>query len=172
MASGSVRVQFDTVRRMRYKKGNISRREAIILEFLITSATRRELLACFVGNERGIFHLRELSRKIGKPAPVVKRELEKLEQVGFVLSWYEGNQRCFQVNRRFIFLPELESLVAKAASLSAGLRVLHIFDFDKMAEKRALWQKRSMEIAREPGRELKRRRPRHPTEARLLKRLS
>ena len=138
-----------------------------MLEFLITSATRRELLASFVGNEMGIFHLRELSRKIGKPAPVVKRELEKLEQVGFVLSWYEGNQRCFQVNRKFIFLPELQSLVAKAA----GLRVLHTFDFDKMAQKRALWQKRWMEIVRERGRELKRRRPRHPTEARLLKRL-
>jgi len=143
-----------------------------MLEFLITSASRRKMLTFFLDNPDGEYHLRELSRKTGQPAPVVKRELDRLEQMGFILSWNVGNQRFFKVNKSFLLLPELKSLMDKEARVSDNLRVAHTFNLKELEGERKLWQKRSMEIAEGYGKNLKRRRPRHPAETRLLEKLS
>jgi len=143
-----------------------------MLEFLITSASRRKILTFLLDSPDGEYHLRELSRKTGEPAPVVKRELDRLEQAGFILTWGVGNQRFFKVNKSFLFLPELKSLIEKEAHVSGDLRVVHTFNLTKLEGERRLWQKRSMEIAEGYGKNLNRRRPRHPAEERLLGKLS
>ena len=89
-----------------------------MLEFIISSASRRKILIYLLSNQEKEFYLRELSRNVGKPAPVVKRELDRLDQIGFVLSWQAGNRRCFKVNKNFPLLPELKSLADKSMSLS------------------------------------------------------
>ena len=143
-----------------------------MLEFLISSVVRRKTLTYLLKNHNKEYHLRELSRNIGKPAPIIKRELDRLEQMGLLLSWMEGNQRRFKVNKKFFLLSELKTIIGKTENLSTGPRVIHTFNFKETSEKRKTWQNRSKEIAGEYGKGLKRKRPRHPAEVRMLKKIS
>ncbi len=146
--------------------------EVIMLEFFISSASRRKLLVYLLNNQTKEYHLRELSRNIGEPAPVIKRELDRLEQVGFLLSWVEGNQRRFKANPQYVLINELKAFIDKATGFSSPPRVLQRFNLKETKEKRKAWQKRSKAIAEEYGKSLKRQRPRHPAEKRLLERLT
>ena len=139
-----------------------------MLEFLISSASRRKTFVYLLNNQDKEFHLRELSRNIGEPAPMIKRELDRLEQIGFVLSWAKGNRRYFKVNRNFILLPELKSLADKSIDGSSDLKVANTFTLKQTLRKRKTWETRSKEIRKEYGNDIERQRPRHPAEARML----
>jgi hypothetical protein len=143
-----------------------------MLEFLISSASRRKVLIYLLNNQDKEFHLRELSRNIGEPAPIVKRELDRLEQIGFVLSWTAGNRRKFKVNKSFLLFPELESLANKETSVSTTLKVEKTFVLKRTFGKRQIWKKRAREIVKEYGSYLERQRPRHPAETRMLEKIS
>ena len=143
-----------------------------MLKFFIPSALRRKVLVYFLENQAKEYHLRELSRNIGEPASIIKRELDRLEQIGFLLSWAEGNQRRFKVNPRYFLLNELKAFLDKATGFSTPPRVLQRFTLKEAMEKRKTWKKRSKAIAEEYGKDLKRQRPRHPAEKRLLERLA
>lgn len=145
-----------------------------MLKFLISSASRRKLLVYLLNNQDKECHLRELSRTIGEPAPIIKRELDKLEQIGFVLSWTAGNRRKFKVNKNFLLLPELKLLTNKATGVSANLtlKVKKTFVLKEIFGERQIWKKRTKEIVKEYGDYIERRRPRHPAEARMLEKIS
>ena len=143
-----------------------------MLEFFISSASRRKVLIYLLNNQSKEYHLRELGRNIGEPAPVIKRELDRLEQIGFLLSWIEGNQRRFKVNPRFFLLNELKAFVDKATGFSVPPKVLQSFSLKETLEKRRIWQRSSRKILEEYGKDLRRQRPRHPAEKRLLERLA
>jgi DNA-binding MarR family transcriptional regulator len=145
-----------------------------MLEFLISSASRRKVLVYLLNNQDKEFHLRELSRNIGEPAPIIKRELDKLEQIGFVFSWTAGNRRKFKVNRNFLLLPELKSLANKATGVSTNLtlKVKRTFVLKETLGKRQIWKKRAKEIVKKYGGYIERKRPRHPAETRMLEKIS
>jgi hypothetical protein len=143
-----------------------------MLEFLIPSSSRRRVLVYLLNNQDKEFHLRELSRNIGEPAPIIKRELDRLEQIGFVLSWTAGNRRNFKVNKNFLLLPELKSLSDKSTGISANLKVTKTFVLKETLGKRKIWEKRAREIAKEYGSYMRRQRPRHPAETRMLEKIS
>jgi DNA-binding MarR family transcriptional regulator len=145
-----------------------------MLEFLISSASRRKVLVYLLNNRDKELHLRELSRNIGEPAPIIKRELDKLEEIGFVLAWKAGNRRKFKVNRNFLLLPELKSLANKATSISTNLtlKVKKTFVLKETFGKRQVWEERSKEIADQYGGDIERQRPRHPAETRMLEKIS
>lgn len=143
-----------------------------MLEFFISSAARRKVLIYLLDNQEKEFHLRELSRNLDEPAPVVKRELDRFEQIGFLLSWATGNQRRFKVNPRSFILNELKAFVDKATGFSASPKVYQRFTIKQALERRKLWKKSSKKIVEEYGKDLKRRRPRHPSEKRLLEKLT
>lgn len=153
------------------KVTNIDFLEVFMLEFLISSASRRKTLVYLLNNQDKEYHLRELSRILGEPAPVIKRELDRLEQIGLILSWATGNQRRFRVNEKFFLLSELKTLIDKTASFSSSPRVARTFNLRETLGKRKIWQKRSREIVEAYGKNLKRQRPRHPAEARLLEKI-
>lgn len=145
-----------------------------MLEFLISSASRRKVLVYLLNNQDKEFHLRELSRNIGEPAPIIKRELDRLEQIGFVLSWTAGNRRKFKVNKNFLLLPELKSLTNKAAGVSPNLtlKVKKTFVLKEIFGERQIWKKRTKEIVKAYGGYIERQRPRHPAETRMLEKIS
>lgn len=143
-----------------------------MLEFLISSASRRRVLVYLLNNQDKEFHLRELSRNIGEPAPIIKRELDRLEQIGFALSWTAGNRRNFKVNKNFLFLHELKSLSDKSTGISTNLKVKKTFVLKETFGKRKIWEKRAKEIAKEYGGYIERQRPRHPAETRMLEKIS
>ena len=143
-----------------------------MLEYFISSRSKRRILIYLLKHPDEEYHLRELSRKTGEPAPVVKRELDKLDQMGFILSWAQGNQRRFRVNRNFLLWPELKSFVDKSQTLSIPLKVSTTYPFKGIPRKRKSWGKRSREIVETYGKDLKRSRPRHPSEAKMLENFS
>lgn len=142
-----------------------------MLKFLISSASRRKVLIHLLNNQDREYHLRELSRETGEPAPIIKRELDRLDQIGFILSWASGNRRHIKVNKNFLFLPELKSLVDKSTGVSNSPRVAQTFTLEGTSRKRKTWEERSKKIMGEYGRNLKRQRPRHPVEMRMLDKL-
>ena len=143
-----------------------------MLEYFISSGSKRRILIYLLKHPDEEYHLRGLSRKTGEPAPVVKRELDKLDQMGLILSWAQGNQRRFRVNRNFLLWPELKSFVDKSQTLSTPLKVSTTYTFKEIPRKRKSWGKRSREIVEAYGKDLKRRRPRHPSEAKMLENFS
>ena len=143
-----------------------------MLEYFISSGSKRRILIYLLEHPDEEYHLRKLGRKMGEPAPVVKRELDKLDQMGLILSWHRGNQRRFRVNRKFLLWPELRSFVDKSQALSTALKVSTTYPLQKIPRKRRSWGKRSQEIAEAHGKDVQRRRPRHPSEVRLLENLS
>jgi hypothetical protein len=143
-----------------------------MLEYFISSGSKRKILIYLLRHPDEEYHLRGLSRKTGEPAPVVKRELDKLDQMGLILSWAQGNQRRFRVNRNFLLWPELKSFVDKSQTLSIPPKVSTTYAFKEIPLKRKSWGKRSGEIVEAYGKDLKRRRPRHPSEAKMLENLS
>jgi hypothetical protein len=102
---------------------------------------------------------------------MIKRELDRLEQMGFVLSWAHGNRRRFKVNRNFILLSELKSLVDKSNDVSSNLKVTNSFSLKETLRKRKTWENRSKEIGKKYGNDTERQRPRHPAEARMLEKI-
>lgn len=143
-----------------------------MLEFLISSASRRKVLIHLLNNQDREYYLRELSRETREAAPVIKRELDRLDRIGFILSWSSGNRRCIKVNKNFLFLPELKSLVDKSASVFNRPRVSQTFTLKETLRIRKTWDERSKKIMGAYGKNLKRRRPRHPVEMRMLDKLS
>ena len=142
-----------------------------MLEYLFSSGSKRKILIYLIEHPDEEYHLRELSRKMGEPAPVLKRELDKLDQLGLIVSWAQGNQRRFRVNRNFLLWPELKSLVDKSAASSAPSKVSTIYTLKEIPLKGKSWEKRSRAIVEAYGKDLKRRRPRHPSEAKMLENL-
>jgi hypothetical protein len=143
-----------------------------MLEFIISSVSRRKILDYLLKNQDKEFHLRELGRNMDEPAPIIKRELDRLEQIGLILSWTVGNRRYFKVNKNFLFFPELKSLVDKEAALPMPLKVTQTSTLKEGLGRRSAWEKRSKEIIGEYGNRPKRRRPRHPAEGRMLEKIS
>lgn len=142
-----------------------------MLEYFISSGAKRKILIYLIKHPNEEYHLRELSRKIGEPAPVVKRELDKLDQLGLIVSWAQGNQRRFRVNRNFLLWPELKSLVEKSQTPSTPPKVSTTYTLKEILLMGKRWEKRSGEIVEAYGKDLKRRRPRHPSEAKMLENL-
>ena len=142
-----------------------------MLEYFISSGSKRKILIYLIEHPDEEYHLRELSREIGEPAPVVKRELDKLDQLGLIVSWAQGNQRRFRVNRNFLWWPELKSLVEKSHTSSSPPKISTSYTLKEIPPKRKSWEKRSRAIVEAYGKDLKRRRPRHPSEANMLENL-
>ena len=142
-----------------------------MLEYFISSGAKRKILIYLIKHPDEEYHLRELSRKIGEPAPVMKRELDKLDQLGLIVSWAQGNQRRFRVNRNFLLWSELKSLVEKSQTPSTPPKVSTTYTLKEILLKGKRWEKRSGEIVEAYGKDLKRRRPRHPSEAKMLENL-
>ena len=143
-----------------------------MLEFFISSGSRRKILIYLLKHPDEEYHLRELSRRVSEPAPVVKRELDKLDQLGLIVSWVQGNQRRFRLNRSFLFWPELKSMVEKSEANSAPVKVAETYTLKEIVRWRKGWGKRSQEVLKAYGKDLIRRRPRHPAEAKMLENLS
>jgi len=76
------------------------------------------------------------------------------------------------VNKNFLLLPELKSLVDKSIGFSTNLKVVSTFVLKETFGKRKIWEERSKKIVKEYGGYIERRRPRHPAETRMLEKIS
>ena len=108
-----------------------------MLKSLITSKTRRKILALFFTNPQGRFYLREVCRRIHKPTNSVSAELSRLAQAGLLTSERQANLLYYAVNTKCPIYSEVKSIVLKteglgnllraALSRQSGLRFAFIF---------------------------------------------
>ncbi len=93
-----------------------------MLEKLFTSGIRADIMSLLFNNPEEKFYVREISRLVNKNPAGVKRELDKLERMGLVLSEKEGNLKYFMVNKDSPLFPELKGLIAKSLGLPGALK--------------------------------------------------
>ena len=82
-----------------------------MLNYIITSKARRNVLKLFLTNPDRSFHLNEVARLSGEPLTGVAREVRNLEKAGLLQSMRTGNQKQFAVKKDFPIYPELKRII-------------------------------------------------------------
>lgn len=93
-----------------------------MLEKLFTSGIRADIMSLLFNNPEEKFYVREIARLINKNPSGVKRELDKLYQMGLLISEKEGNLKYFTVDTGSTLFPELKGLIAKSLGLPGALK--------------------------------------------------
>lgn len=89
-----------------------------ILDALITSQARVEILKLLFLGSSSRHYLREVAILTQQPVRAVQRELARLEAAGLIQSTREGNRKYFQANSASPVFPELRALLVKTVGLS------------------------------------------------------
>jgi len=93
-----------------------------MLEYFITSKTKRTLLKLFLTNPERAFYTREIAKLTGESLNAVRRELGYLEKAGLLKSHREGNLKYFAVIKEFPFFSELKKIVYATVGLGDYLK--------------------------------------------------
>lgn len=92
------------------------------------SQTQQQVLALLYGNPDKSFYINEILRSTGMGVATIKRELDRLEEVGILRLLRIGNQHHYQAEPTCPIYPELRALVTKtmgtAPTLLAALHPL------------------------------------------------
>ena len=92
-----------------------------MLEELFVSRVRVKILQLFLTSPAGLFHVREIVRRVDEEINAVRRELARMEKFGMVASEWRANRRLYRLKRDYIFYSELLGLVAKTSGLGGGI---------------------------------------------------
>ncbi len=93
-----------------------------MLDTLITSQTRINLLIRFFAHSRNQGYLRGLAEEFGESSNAVRIELNRLEKAGMLISYPVRNRKIYQANKDFQLFTEIRSLVLKHLKLD---KLLH-----------------------------------------------
>lgn len=94
-----------------------------MLEAIIQSKARIEILKSLLLGDQPRFYLRELVTKTGLPQGSVQRELANLLQAGVVIREKEGRQTYYRIDEHCAIVPELRSMLVKTVGLSDMIRL-------------------------------------------------
>jgi len=97
-------------------------REALVLERLITSRVRIDLIAHFVLHPEGRYHIRGLEKVLDAQYSAIWRELENLEQAGVIQSEEDGGRRVFRLNPDYPLGDELRGMILKTVGAGDQIR--------------------------------------------------
>jgi DNA-binding transcriptional ArsR family regulator len=95
-----------------------------MLKSLFSSSIRADVLALLLNSPDERFYVREVAKLTRKNPSGVKRELDKLEEMGIVTSEKVANLRYFQADRNSPLFMELKDLIAKSLGLPGALKSL------------------------------------------------
>jgi DNA-binding transcriptional ArsR family regulator len=93
-----------------------------MLDKLLTSGIRADIISLLFNTPEEKFYVREIARLLRKNPSGVKKELDKLEEMGLVISEREGNLKYCKVNKNSSLFPELKGLIAKSLGLPGALK--------------------------------------------------
>ncbi len=91
-----------------------------MLQEIIGSQSRAEILKRLFVKKPESYYLRKLAREAGFSAPVIHRELKHLVELGLVEQNSDGNRINFSANRKHPLYSVLCDLVAKAEKCQAN----------------------------------------------------
>ena len=92
-----------------------------MLQDLVISKVRVKLLETFFSQPTEMFYVRDLVRRTNEEINAVRRELARLEKAGIVKKEPRANRLYYQLNKNYLFYPELLKIVAKTSGLGAQI---------------------------------------------------
>lgn len=92
-----------------------------MLQYFITSKTRRKIIMLFSKYPDYKIHIRGLAKIINEDPGNIARELNKLEKIGYVRSAKDGNTKVYWANQTFLLFKELQSMVLKTSNKKKGM---------------------------------------------------
>lgn len=93
-----------------------------MLEALISSGTRINLLTLFLLNPGREYFIREIVRMTGDNINAVRRELANLESFGLIAGTKKGNQQYYTVNTSHFLYADLQKILLKTEGVAASIR--------------------------------------------------
>ncbi|NLI30773.1 MAG: winged helix-turn-helix transcriptional regulator [Nitrospiraceae bacterium] len=95
-----------------------------MLKSLFSSSIRADVLSLLLNSPDEKFYVREIAKLLRKNPSGVKRELDKLEEMGIVTSEKVANLKYFQADKESSLFSELKELIAKSLGLPGALKSL------------------------------------------------
>lgn len=92
-----------------------------MLSEILISKVRVKILELFLGTPDGVFHVRDIVRRVSEEINAVRRELARLEKVGLLSSEWRANRRFYGIKKDYIFYPELLSIINKNMGLGGSI---------------------------------------------------
>lgn len=92
-----------------------------MLEELFVSRVRVKILQLFLSSPSGLFHVREIVRRVSEEINAVRRELARMEKFGMVASEWRANRRLYRFRKDYTFYSELLGLVSKTVGLGGNI---------------------------------------------------
>jgi predicted nucleotidyltransferase/predicted transcriptional regulator with HTH domain len=84
-----------------------------MINILLKSKIRKKIILLFLYNQKQEYYLSEIARKVGTSSGTAQRELNRLQELDFILFSKKGNLNMYRLNRDFTLLDDFESIVRK-----------------------------------------------------------
>lgn len=88
-----------------------------MLDSIITSKTRIQILLRFFTNPENRTYLRELAADLGESSNAVRIELNRLSKTHLIRCVSNGRTKCYQANREHPMFRDLHSIVKKTLGI-------------------------------------------------------
>jgi DNA-binding transcriptional ArsR family regulator len=88
------------------------------------SRVRVKMIQLFYSKSEEMYYVREITREIKEEINAVRRELERMLEVGILKSEQRGNRLYYSLNKKYLFHQELQQMVVKSTGLGLKIRKL------------------------------------------------
>ncbi|MBI5665865.1 MAG: nucleotidyltransferase domain-containing protein [Nitrospirae bacterium] len=93
-----------------------------IIRLLFKSKIRQNILAVFIADESRKFYINELARKVNTSQGTCRRELNKLAEIGLLVSSRTGNLQYYEINKKTPFYNEFRTIIQKTIGIEAIIK--------------------------------------------------
>jgi predicted transcriptional regulator len=93
----------------------------MVLQRLLSSKTRIDLLRLFFTHSEEQFYVRQISRELKRDISGIKRELDNLEKATLLQSEKVGHLRYYHVNKTSAVYSEIKSIISKTVGVQAAI---------------------------------------------------
>jgi DNA-binding transcriptional ArsR family regulator len=105
-----------------------------MLESIVTSKTRIQLLLRFFLDGERAAYLRELSTELGESTNAVRVELNRLAEAKIIESFTSGRSKLYRANKNHPLFPDLQSIVKKTLGIDKLIeQIIHRLGDVKLA---------------------------------------
>jgi len=88
----------------------------------LRSKTAQKILTVFFLNEKERFYVNELAKMVNEDPSNVHKKLVQLKNEGVILDEFQGKERFFFLNKKYLFLKEYKKIILKEAGFENLLR--------------------------------------------------
>ncbi len=93
-----------------------------IVSILFKSKIRQRILVRFFADESRRFYINEMARLVGTTQGTCRRELNKLVDMGLLITSREGNLQFYHVNKKNPLYGEFKTIIQKTIGIEALLK--------------------------------------------------